>query len=110
MATSYFDNFNHTTAFSDTSLQLHLTAGNEQTWTVPGVAGKKWQALLEYASDDNVFVGLNTTAASPSADSQTTTAHLEYKPKKRFVVGGDVLHFVTPDTTVYMGVTLRALP
>ena len=33
----------------------------------------------------------------------------EFKPKKRYVRGGDVLQLITPDATAYVGVTLRQI-
>ena len=109
MAIKYNANYIETMPFSDVCLQLNLAAATQQTWTIPGTPEQFYQAYFKYASNSNVFVCNNGTAISPTAGAQTTQQYSEYKPKKRYVRGGDVLSFVTPDTTAYMGVSLRQL-
>ena len=109
MAISYNANYIETLAFSDTCLQLNLAAGTPQSFTVPGLNTQQFQAYFEYASNSNVFVCKNGTAAVPGGGAQTTQQYNEFKPKKRYVRGGDVLSFITPDPTAYMGVSLRQI-
>lgn len=111
MATNYNSNFDVTIPFSDTCVQVSLAANVEQTYTVPGEASQKYQAIFGYAATANVYVGYNVTAASPAGGTNNTTGNIECRPDKRYVKGGDVLHFVSPDAGgAYIGMSLRALP
>ena|ERR1700679_3895456 len=115
MTIAYNSNFNDTTSFSDTCVQLALAVGVEQTYTVPGAATARYQVRFSYISTSNIFVGLNVTAATVGAGLQTTTNYLEFRPggldgSKRYAKGGDVLHFITPDATAYVGIALEQLP
>lgn len=110
MAVQYYNNYVDTTNFSDVTPRMTLTANTELTYTVPGEATDNLQAIFAYASDANVFVGYNATASVPANNTVVTSGRVEFKPKKRLVVGGDVLHFITPDATAYVGVSFRKLP
>lgn len=110
MVATYYNNFEDTTIVSDTTIQLTLTAGMELTYTVPGAASKKMQALFSFNDNANVFVGLNVTVASPADNTVQETKFMEYKPEKRFVKGGDVIHFISPDTRTWCGVAFLSLP
>ena len=107
---AYNSNYEGTLNFSDMTPHLSLIAGSELTYTVPGTSINKYQAVFSYQSNSAVFVGYNVTAAVPSADTIVATNGIEFKPEKRLVKGGDVLHFITPDATAYMGVSFRAIP
>ncbi len=109
MTIPYNANYIETMPFSDTCLQLNLAASTAQSWTVPGTSNQFFQAYFEYASNSNVFVCNNGVATAPGGGAHTTQQYNEFKPKKRYVRGGDVLSFLTPDTTAYMGVSLRQL-
>lgn len=109
MTISYNANYIETMPFSDTSIQVNLGVGVEQTYTVPGTSLAQYQAYFQYTQASNVFVRLNGTPASPASGSVTTQPYSEFKPKKRYVKGGDVLHFITPDTTAYVGMSLRQI-
>ncbi len=109
MTIKYNVNYIETMPFSDTCAQLNLATGVAQSWTIPGTSDQYFQAYFNYASDSNVFVCGNGTAAAPAGGTKTTQAYSEFKPKKRYVRGGDVLSFVTPDTAAYVGVSLRQL-
>lgn len=110
MAIQYNSNFIETMPFSDASVQIACGASVEQTYTVPGGQTMQYQAYFEYASNSNVFVCKNATPVIPSAGSVGTQQYNEFKPVKRYVRGGDVLHFITPDSSAYIGVSLRQLP
>jgi hypothetical protein len=110
MAVQIYNNFEDTTNFSDVTPHLSLTAGNEVTYTVPGVATNQMQAIFEFNDNDTVYVGYNVTAAVPAANVVTDGRFIELLPKKRFVKGGDVLSFVTPEPIVDIGISFRALP
>lgn len=109
-ATPFVSSFNETTPVSQAAAQVSLGVGVAETWTVPGDGNKKYSAIFGYNGSSNIFVGFNTTAAVPSAGTVTTLTRVELCPDKRYVIGGDVLTFITPDTTAYMSVSLLAIP
>lgn len=97
-------------AFSDTCAQVNCAANVEKTFTVPGTDVQQFQAFFEYTQNSNVFVCKNAAATVPLAGTVGTQQYNEFKPQKRYVQGGDVLHFITPDTAgAYIGVSLRQL-
>ena len=110
MAIQYNSNFEGTLPFSDVAVQLHLTANMELTYTVPGTGVDKYQALFSYISTANVFVCNNATPVIPAGNTVGTQQYNEFRPEKRYVQGGDVLHFITPDAAQYVGFSLRQLP
>lgn len=110
MTIQYNANFIETMPFSDTAIQINCGAAVEQTYTVPGTPTAQYQAYFEYTCTSNVFVRLNNTPAIPGVGTVAIQQYNEFKPKKRYVKGGDVIHFITPDTNAYIGVSLRQLP
>ena len=88
---------------------MALAANTEQTITIPGTAVTKYQALFSYIYTSNVFVRNNAAATVPAGGTTGTQKYNEFRPCKRYVQGGDVLHLVTPDATAYVGVSLRQL-
>jgi hypothetical protein len=109
MAVPIYENYNGTTNFSDVAPRFAINAGNEVTYTVPGSATNKLQVLFSFNDDTTVYVGYNVTAAVPAANSVSAGRFIELLPEKRFVKGGDVLSFVTPDPIAYVGLSFRAL-
>jgi len=109
MAIQYNSNYHETLPFSDVAVQVHCTASTEQTFTVPGTPTTQYQAYFEYNDLSNVYVCLNATPVIPGAASVGTQQYNEFKPEKRYVRGGDVIHFITPDANAYIGVSLRQL-
>ena len=109
MAIKYNANYIETMPFSDVCAQFNLAANTVQTWTVPGSIGSQYQAYFEYASNSNVFICNNGTATVPGDGAQTSQAYNEFKPKKRYVNAGDVLSLITPDSTAYVGLSLRQI-
>lgn len=109
MAIAYNANYIETLPFSDVCVQFNLTTNIGQTWTVPGLAGTQYQAYFQYASNINVFVGKNATAAAPVSGTQTEQPYTEYKPKKRYVTAGDVLSLVTTNGPAFVGLSLRQI-
>lgn len=114
ITTPYNNSFNDTTSFSNTTSQMALATGTALTYTVPGAATDKYQVRFTYISTSNIFVGWNVTAATPGAGLQTNTSYLEFRPgsdgSKRYANGGDVLSFITPDASAYVGIALELLP
>lgn len=114
ITTKYNSNFNGTTSFSNTTAQIALATGVAQTYTIPGDDTDQYQIRFSYNYSSNIFIGLNATAATPGAGLQTTTAYMEFRPgfdgSKRYAKGGDVLSFITPDASAYVGIALELLP
>lgn len=110
MAVKYHSSFDITRNFSDTTAQLRTAANTVITYTVPGTSSQKFTVLFEYASDSNIYVGYNTTPAVPASGTVVSNSFVEYKPEARFVIGGDVLSFISPDTVAYFGISIRSIP
>jgi hypothetical protein len=109
MTIQYNANYIETMPFSDTAIQVNCAANTEETYTVPGTPEQQFQAYFEYNCTANVFVCKNATPTIPASGTIGEQPYNEFKPKKRYVRGGDVLHFITPDTNAYIGVSLRQL-
>jgi hypothetical protein len=95
--------------FSDTCAQVHSVANVEQTFTVPGTAVMQYQAYFAYTATAAVFVRLNAIPTVPVGGTVGDEQYSEFRPKKRYVKGGDVIHFISPDANAYVGVSLRQL-
>lgn len=109
MTIPYNANYIETMPFSDTCVQVHCLANTEETFTVPGNETQQYQAYFEYTADSVVFVCKNATPTIPAGGTVGTEPYNEFKPKKRYVRGGDILHFISPDASAYIGVSLRQL-
>ena len=110
MAIQFNSNYNETMPFSDVCVQINGATDTEQTYTIPGTATAQYQALFSYTSTSNVFVRLNGTPAVPTSGTSGTEQYSEFRPEKRYVKGGDILHFITPDAAgAYVGLSLRQL-
>ena len=109
--TAYAKNFDHAKPFSDTCAQLALAAGVAQPYTVPGPATQKYRLKITMNSTANVFVGYGVTATVPGAGLKTETGNIEYRPDEpKYVYGGKVLSFITPDASAYVGLALLTIP
>jgi hypothetical protein len=109
MAIQFNSNYNETMPFSDVCFQVGLGANVDELVTVPGSDTIQYQAFFEYASNSNVFVCKNAVATIPPIGTVGTQPYNEFKPEKRYVRGGDVIHLITPDATAYVGVSLRQI-
>lgn len=109
MSIPYTSNYDVTIGFTGIAPNMALAANTELTYTVPGASRQKYVATFEYKSNQMVYVALNATATVPSAGTIDTASVSEPKPHQRFVKGGDVLHFITPDTTADCGFSLRTI-
>jgi hypothetical protein len=109
MAISYNSNYIETLPFSDACSQVACTTNVEEVVNVPGTSTTQYQAYFGYNQSSNVYVRLNGTPTIPSPGSVGSEPYNEFRPKKRYVRGGDVIHFITPDATAYVGVSLRQL-
>src|ERR1700679_2293655 len=99
MTIAWNANYIETMPFSDTAFQVACTVNSAQTVTIPGEDTMQYQAYFEYASNSNVYVCKNAVPTIPAGGSVGTQPYNEFKPLKRYVRGGDVLHLITPDAT-----------
>jgi hypothetical protein len=109
MTIQYNSNYIETMPFSDTCAQVNCAANTEETFTIPGTSLQHYQAYFSYTQSSNVFICNNATPTIPASGTVGTEAYNEFRPVKRYVRGGDILHFITPDTNAYIGVSLRQL-
>lgn len=110
MAISYNSNYDETVPFSDVCEQIGLLVGVAQSFTVPGPATTRYSVRFGYNSTSNVFVRLNTAGTVPPGGTAGSEPYNEFRPgcdgSKRYVSGGDVLYFITPDASAYVGISL----
>jgi hypothetical protein len=110
MAIIYNSNYDETIPFSDVSVQFALLANGSLSYTVPGAETINYSARFSFAEQSNIFVRLNGAPTTPTGGTVGTEQYNEFRPQvQRYVKGGDVIHAVTPDTSAYLGVTLRQL-
>jgi hypothetical protein len=113
MAIPYNTNYDLTMPFSDICAQVALGVGVAQSFTVPGNSNTNYSVRFTYVEDSNVFVCLNTTPTVPGAASVGTQQYNEFRPgcdgSQRYVKGGDVIYFITPDATAYVGIRLMSV-
>ena len=96
--------------FSENRFSGLLAQDTEQTLTVPSSPFpdyKKLLAIFIFEPGSLVWVALNDDAEAPSGSVSATTS--EGNPAAREVQGGDVLHFITNDTSAEFGVTFYAI-
>jgi len=92
--------------FADDGQRTTLVAGVEQHFTVPSTY-KVWVAIFLFESGSRVWVGKNITVTVPPNSFTASTADII--PAARVVRGGDVLSFITNDTTAEIKVSLYAV-
>lgn len=109
MAIPYNANYIETLAFSDTCAQVHLLANVADSYTVPGNELQSFQVYFEYTADSVVFVRKNAVPTIPAGGTIETEQYNEFKPKKRYVKGGDVIHMISPDGSAYVGISIRQI-
>ncbi len=110
MAVPYVSSYDLTLPFSDVCEQFSLVSDTELSYTIPGTKMNKYSMEIHMTSISNIFVGYNVTASYPATGTQTAIGKLEFRPPKRYVIGGDVINLITPDTSAYVGISLRAIP
>ena len=92
--------------FATDNWQTTLAAGVAQTVTVPSNFAN-WIAVFSYEPGSDVFVANNVAAVAPTSSFALVAS--QFNPAARFVKGGDVLSFITPDTTAYVSVSFYAI-
>lgn len=90
---------------NSTDYAVDLAANTEKTLTVPNDS-TKWIAVFCYEPGATVWVSLNATATLPGSNFASTTSKLNSPGYE--VRNGDVIHFITANTTANVGVQLYA--
>lgn len=80
-----------------------LAAGVEQHFTVP-TSSRTWGAIFSFEAGTSIWVANNDTAVTPGGSFAATSSQLN--PSVRQVSGGDILSFITSNTTAQIGVSL----
>ena len=107
--TDFNSAFDQTRPFSTDAKTFTLAANTALSYTVPGTSAKKYRADFSFPSSSSVFVGLNVSPTIPGAGTGTAAANIEFLPESRYVVGGDVIYFIST-LAVQCGVSLLNLP
>lgn len=103
--------------FSINKYSANLAQSTDTTLTIPSTnaqgtgtsnAVARYIAIFSYEPGASVWVANNATAAVPVGATFAAVSS-ELLPTARYVMGGDVLHFITADTTALVGVTLYVL-
>lgn len=94
---------------SDRKYEVLLTSGGgEVTLTIPGDNPKGYLMIITPEPGAVVWVAYNATATGGTSPAPTTTDS-ELNPIGRYVKPGDVIHLLTTDTSVQVGIVLYAL-
>lgn len=110
MAVNYNSSFNGAQPFSDVGVSVSLTPTVIETWVIPGTSVQKFRAKFSFNQNDYVWVGKNVNPVLPIAGNVSPTNQVEFRPKIRYVQGGDSLNFLTSQTGVEFGISLMQLP
>lgn len=96
--------------FSEQNYQTILSSGVEQTLTVPQSLQPEFPNYIAIFSIEpglKVYVSLNETATVPGGSFAQTPSQLN--PTARRVMPGNVLHFITSETTAIVNVSFYAI-
>lgn len=91
---------------ADDKVSTKLSAGVEQTTTVPSNY-QNWLAIFQIQSGNDIYIANNATATVPGGSFAATASELN--PPAWQVKGGDVLHFITNQTTAEITVKYYAI-
>lgn len=92
--------------FSDRKYNMLLLNGVEQTLTIPA-DNATYLMILTSEPGSIVWVADNATAVAPVGAIGAATSELN--PIARYVNKDDVIHFITTDASIQVGVVLYAL-
>lgn len=92
--------------FSIDGKKVTLSANVAQNFTVPSNYSI-WTAIFMFEPGATIYVANNHTAEVPTGSFTDTFSELN--PQARMVEGGDVLSFITADTTASVIVKLYAV-
>lgn len=110
MSTNYNMNYNDCMPFTDIAPSVALAANTPLSYTVPGPATTKYRVEFHYNYLSNIYIANNSTAAVPVAGTVSASSVSSYRPNVRYVKGGDVLSFITSDTSAQFGFDLLVVP
>ena len=85
-----------------------LASGVNASVTIPSSA-PKWIIAVSYQPGTTVYMSVNGTAEEPAGGTFAITTS-ELNPSPRTVYAGDVVDFITPNTTADVGVALYVVP
>lgn len=88
--------------FAEDNYAMLLDSGVAQTVTVPDNF-KNWLAVFSFESGANVWVANNATATYPTGAAGASSS--QQNPSSRRVKAGDVLSFITSDTSAQVNVS-----
>ena len=94
--------------FSINKYSANIVQNTDTTQTVPSYA-PYYVVIFSYQAGSNVWVANGSSAAKP-AGSTFAAVSSELNPVARYVKAGDVLHFITGDTSALVGMSFYALP
>ena len=110
MTTPFNSSYNDTTPFSDTTSQFALAANVALPYTVPGDSSMSYRIEFSWAYNANVYVGYRVAATVPTAGTLTSNNNIEFRPKLKYVKGGDILSFISNTIVTDGGFSLLRLP
>lgn len=96
--------------FSEALYSTTLTVGVEQTLTVPTPEMSQYRnviAIFSFSPGSSIWVSVNETAVVPGVSFAAVSSELN--PAARYVMPGDVLHFITNDASDEVGVIFYAV-
>ena len=98
--TPFSINYDETFPFSNTCGNVLLAASTAISYTVPGTANQTFRAHISVSYSADVWVSNNGTAIVPVSNTMATTAYQERVDEdfNRYVIGGDVLSFISTGT------------
>ena len=100
-----YNTFGPQFTLNNQSIKL-TTGGGEKTVTVPDES-PSYLVIFGYQSGAPVWVANNATATLPGSSFAATAS--QCNPTARWVNAGDVLHFITDDTSAEVGISFYPL-
>jgi len=105
--TPWNENYAHTMPFSNTNLNVLLSASTAISYTVPGNETQTYRANFSVSTSADVWVRLNGTAQVPTTNTIDQSSYQERigVDFNRYVKGGDTISFISTGTP-QVGVSL----
>jgi hypothetical protein len=95
--------------FTEDNFFMLLDANVVDSVTVPSINEKPLMAVFSYESGSKVWVGLNPSSPIAAPTGAATSTVAQQNPPARNVSAGDIIEFVTSDTTAEVGVSFYEL-
>jgi hypothetical protein len=93
-------------SFTNLNYQVTLSASSAQSLTVP-ITNNYFVAVFQVTPGSEVWIANGVTATLPSGTFGQTSSQMN--PGARYVKAGDVLSFITSNTTADVGVSFYAV-